>query len=143
MVNVSSFSLDTHRYGNVTYLPNPQHRDGNPNKSQWLIDIDHEINVFKCMDRNSWGSEENGWGLFINNNGSLNYLGVIQARNIEVFIAKFVTDKNHNAWHGYPADYQFKAQDVPDKSILLKWKEENFLTKSIIRKIMKGQPCKI
>lgn len=65
MVNVSSFTLDTNKYGSVTYLPNPQHRDGNPNKSQWLIDIDHEIHVFKCMDYYNWGGDENGWGFLL------------------------------------------------------------------------------
>lgn len=82
-------------------------------------------------------------GLFINGNGSLNYLGVIHDRNIDVFIAKFVTDKNHNTWHGYPADYQLKAQDIPAGSILLKWEEQNLITKAKMRKIMRGQPCRI
>ena len=143
MSEVASYHIDAYNYGNVAYLPNPQHRDGNPNKSQWTINIDQEIYVFRCMAYYGWGFQNNGWGLLINNDGKVDYLGFINNRNTAVFIAKFVGDTNHNSWHGYPADYQFRAQDVPDRAILQRWKENNYLTKAKVRKIMMGQPCKI
>ena len=142
MNEITPYEINAYKYGNVLYIPNPQHRDGNPNKSQWLIDIDQEVRVFKYMAYNNWGGENNGWGLFFRRN-ILDYLGIIHSRNTNVFIAKFVVDTSHCAWHGYPADYQFKAQDVPDRSILQDWLEKKYLSKAKIRKIMKGQPCKI
>ena len=103
MPEVLPVEINTHRYGNVIYLPNPQHRDGNLNKSQWSISIVDEIGVFHEMTRKDWSIENSGWGLYFRN-GALNYLGIIQNRNEAVFIAKFVVDSNHNAWHGYPAN---------------------------------------
>ena len=143
MENVVSREIDAYGYGKVAYCFNTQHRDGNPNKSQWTIDTDQEIDVFCCMADHGWGFQDNGWSLFIKEDSSIDYLGFIQSRKAKVFIAKFVVDTNHNAWHGYPADYQVRAQDVPHKDILRKWKDENYLTKAKMRKIMMGQPCKI
>jgi hypothetical protein len=98
--------------------------------------------VFKYTAYKNWIFEENGWGLFIDKD-IINYLGIINNRNTSIFIAKFVVDINHNAWHGYPADYQFKAQDVPDKEVINKWIKEKYITKAKARKIMMGQSCRI
>jgi hypothetical protein len=142
MKEVVSHEIEAYDYGKVVYLPNPQHRDGNPNKSQWIINTNQEIYVFKYTAYKNWIFEENGWGLFIDKD-IINYLGIINNRNTSIFIAKFVVDINHNAWHGYPADYQFKAQDVPDKEVINKWIKEKYITKAKARKIMMGQSCRI
>ncbi len=62
---------------------------------------------------------------------------------MNLFIAKFKNDVPHNTWHGYPADYQRKSQDIPDTEILHDWIANNILTKAKIRKIMAGQPCRL
>lgn len=125
----------------VNYSPNPEHRNNNPCKSQWIITEKEEIECFRVAYDKGWTNERDAWGLHYSQN-TIAYLGIAENRTINLFIAKFKNDVPHNNWHGYPADYQRKPQDIPDKEILSKWITNNVLAKAKIRKIMAGQPCK-
>lgn len=126
----------------IQYSPNPQHRDNNPNKSQWIITEDEEMNCFKTAYSKGWVIGNNAWSLHYIQN-ELTYLGIGVDRSTNLFIAKFKNDISHSTWHGYPADYQQNAQDVPGTDILRDWIKCNVLPKAKISKIMKGQPCKL
>jgi len=144
MTEVTEYTITTESYGVIKYLPNPQHRDKNPKKSQWLVSIENERYIFECVTYYKWVSTNQGWGLFIdnNNNKKPSYLGVLpSSRN--VFIAKFVVDENHNSWHGYPADHISKVQDIPNTAILQKWVKDKLISKPKMRKILQGKPCNI
>ena len=40
------------------YKVNPQHRNGNPNKSQWRVSIDVELNLFKVSYDSCWFNQD-------------------------------------------------------------------------------------
>ena len=89
---------------------------------------------------NHWIENESGWGLHYSN-GVLDYLGLAQDHTTQVFIAKFVG--NQGTWHGYPADHQQNRQDIPAERIRKIWIDTNVLRRAQIRKITKGQPCRL
>jgi len=126
----------------VKYSPNPEHRNDNRRKSQWTITEGEEIECFRVAYDKGWRSGKNAWGLHHRQN-AVTYLGRGEDRSIDLFIAKFKNDVPHNTWHGYPADYQRKSQDIPDAEILRDWVANNFLTKPKMRKIMASQPCRL
>jgi hypothetical protein len=125
----------------VNYLVNPEHRNNNSCKSQWIITQTEEIECFRMAYNEGWTNQKEAWGLHYSLN-AITYLGIAENRTINLFVAKFKNDVHHNNWHGYPADYQRKPQDIPDKEILTRWMINNVLSKAKIRKIMAGQPCK-
>ena len=53
-------------------------------------------------------------------------------------IATFDNGYNNGFWHGYPADY-IRGQEVPSEEVLDLWKRKNYIKKSDISKILKGQ----
>jgi hypothetical protein len=62
----------------------------------------------------------------------------------QLFIAKFVDSNKNDQWHGYPADpCGNKQQDIPPETVLNIWLQEQYLRPSIIRKLTKGQKCKL
>jgi hypothetical protein len=73
-------------------------------------------------------------------NGAPEYLGVAEDHTTRVFIAKFVAD-HQGSWHGYPADYRRKVQDVPPLPVRKLWLDNQVLTGPKIRKIGKQQRC--
>ena len=124
----------------MTYSPNPQHRNRTPEKSQWSISLAQEIAYFNTTYANQWIDNNNGWGLHYSE-GRLDYLGLAQDYITRVFIAKFVGDRG--TWHGYPADHQQNQQDIPTERIRTIWINTNVLRPAQIRKITKGQPCRL
>lgn len=141
MNEVESRQVDAYDYGEVTYQFNEQHRNRNPNKSQWDISRDDELTVFGYAA--SWNClmEGSGWGLHTNC-GSPQYLGTVPDGR-QSFIAKFVSADNLDTWHGYPADYISNHHDIPDPKILSLWAENKLISRPKARKIMRGQPCSI
>ena len=128
--------------GDKNYTINPVHRNGMPEKAQWTISYQDEMNSFIFSNQHAWICNDNAWGLhFINNHVA--YLGVAQDHITEVFIAKFVNDVDHNNWHGYPADHQANQQDIPDENVLRDWLTNNIIPKQKINKIARGKPCKL
>ena len=124
----------------MTYAPNPQHRNKTKGKSQWSISRAQEVACFDTTHANQWVENNNGWGLHYSA-GVPDYLGLAQDHTTRVFIAKFVG--NQGIWHGYPADHQQNQQDIPTERILAIWMKTNVLRPAKIRKIMKGQPCRL
>ncbi len=141
MIAVSSQEVDAHDFGRVRYQFNQQHRDSNPNKSQWEINQRDELNAFLRAANSNWRVGDNAWGLHIMID-TPHYLGRVPG-NRRSFIAKFVIDSNHNAWHGYPADHILNAHDVPNQEVLLSWVRNKFIGTPKMRKIIRGQPCNI
>jgi hypothetical protein len=134
----------------VMYTHNEQHRNNNPHKSQWTISRDEELSCFETASTllYIYGINEGPdcWGLH-KENKTVVYLGrtAINSPNSgqELFIAKFIDGNNNDVWHGYPADHVGNQQDIPPASVLQFWLEENSLPVSKIRKITKGQKCKL
>ncbi|MEP4599695.1 MAG: hypothetical protein ABJZ98_02215, partial [Saccharospirillum sp.] len=124
MTQLQRYPIQTQCFGQIEYCPNPQHRNSNPNKSQWTIDIPSELESFQTMDQQEWNENQTGWGLYFNEYGSISYLGTLPRNRAEVFIAKFVCDVAHGLWHGYPADYQSNIQDVPHKEVIFEWVQD-------------------
>lgn len=75
------------------------------------------------------------------------YVGVTAKSNPEereLFIAKFVDSNENSKCHGYPADpCNEKQQDIPPEIILNDWLAKKYLRPQIVRKIGKGQKCKL
>lgn len=95
----------------MSYLPNEQHRNGNPEKSQWTISLDDELASFFQAEERGWQESNKAWGLHLVE-GRIIYLGVTKNRQTPVFIAKYTCSRDA-VWHGYPADYRNNSQDIP------------------------------
>lgn len=131
--------IDLSEHIDSNYIISSQHRrTGNPNKSQWIIDFEDEIQCFINTINNNWTDGFEAWGLKIENT-SLQVVGV--NNNGELKLAKFVDGTNTNVWHGYPADHMTKAQDRPTTSILKAWVDHGFISKAKMNKIRQGQLC--
>lgn len=131
----------THKFAEHQYFIHPQHRNGNPNKSQWTITPNNEFESFKHAANSNWLTSCVGWGVFPIT-GAPDYLGVATDRITRLVIAKFVPYQE-TLWHGYPANHIEKEQDIPDEFILKKWIDEAVLPKAKISKISKGKPCNL
>ncbi|MCI0449510.1 MAG: hypothetical protein L0Y79_06965 [Chlorobi bacterium] len=102
-----------------------------------------EVECFRLCFRRNWHNGIVGWGLKPNGS-SFDVVGR-NALNDELKLAKFVNNvvtNNHN-WHGYPADYRNNPQDRPMTWILLLWRNNNIITKTHMRRIKKGQECRL
>ncbi len=123
-------------YTSVSY-----HRDGSSGKSQWIITIEEECNCFINAVTHHWIIKNSiGWGVKMDSTITLEIVG----RNINgesLKFAKFIGDRNN--WHGYPADYRRKTEDIPLISILLKWQKLGFIKKHHISKIRSGKICSL
>jgi hypothetical protein len=126
----------------LEYTPKPDHRNNSPEKSQWTITEKDELKCFKNAYLKSWKKGQNAWGLHFNED-VVEYLGMSKDKSTRLFIAKFISDNFHGTWHGYPADYQHKPQDIPDPDILKDWIKNKLLKKAKISKIMQGKPCNL
>lgn len=127
------------------YEPNVLHRNGNPHKSQWIITEAEEIVCFENSRTNEWLADFEGWGLHCPG-GIPIQLGTVAVSFKESFIAKFVKSRSTTpqvAWHGYPTDHQNKAQDIPNIEVLKSWLDMELMGRAKIRKISKGQPCRL
>ncbi|MBF4519119.1 hypothetical protein IRZ71_22425 [Flavobacterium sp. ANB] len=135
----ADIEIDLSEHIDSNYIISSQHRrTGNPNKSQWIIDFEDEIQCFINTINNNWKDGFEAWGLKIEN-ASLQVVGV--NNNGQLKLAKFVDGTNTNVWHGYPADHMTKAQDRPTTSILKDWVDQGFISKAKMNKIRQGQLC--
>ncbi len=134
---------------NPKYRSNHNHRNNNPKKSQWTLNKNDEIILFKKTYGYQWIYSNNknkpiGFGIEKNNNNQIKLLGhsaKMYGQIRELKIAKFV--ENQNNWHGYPADYHTHKADTPPEEILKKWVFGGFIDKKIMCKILKGQKCNL
>lgn len=125
----------------MNYTSNIQHRNGNPEKSQWTISTVYEESSFQLSIHNNWLLNTHGWGLHLVS-GQPTIVGIAKDRTNNVFFAKFVGADKIN-WHGYPADYRNNNHDIPDSDILRKWLDASIFSRATIRKITKGQKCNL
>lgn len=137
---MSSVPSNTIANGTV-YNHHPAHRNNTPRKSQWLIPEHEELRIFELCLARTWIVGTFGWGLHLVN-GHPDYLGVAQDRVTQVFIAKFVREPAAPNWHGYPAEHS-RTWDRPDDTVLEMWLLGDVLPPAKVRKISKGQPCKL
>lgn len=89
----------------------------------------------------SAGSSEKSAGGFIFRAADQTYVGVAQDHETQVFVAKFTEDQD--VWHGYPADHRRNHQDIPTEYVLGDWMRARLLTPAKIRKLVRGQPCRL
>lgn len=126
-----------------SYIISSYHRrpSGNINKSIWIISNEEEIDCFISSKNSNWVKDSTCWGLKLINN-ALQVIGRCPTSD-ELKIAKFVDGNKNNIWHGYPADYKNKKQDIPHTSVLTIWKNNHYLGKSDIRKLKQQLPCSL
>src|SRR5262249_53662440 len=125
----------------VKYSPHPDHRNHNPMKSQWIITLEQELEVFRRCHSGGWILSLVGWGLhFVQEQPA--YLGVAQDHQTRVLLAKFVGNEAPVVWHGYPADHT-RSHDRPPTDVLNKWLKSKVLPTKLLSKIVQGKPCKL
>jgi len=131
----------------IFYIHKLDHRNNSPDKSQWSITPDEETNCFTGAITAKCTKSSCCWGLHFDNTKKVMYVGVTAKSNPEereLFIAKFVDSNENSKWHGYPADpCNQKQQDIPPEFILNDWLAKKYLRPQIVRKIGKGQKCKL
>lgn len=134
----------------VIYIHKADHRNRAPQKSQWTISEQQERdcfgNILGLIYMDGFGSPNGCWGLHIVA-GRLAYLGESASDSSEpfraLFIAKFVDSNENDRWHGYPADHVSNTQDIPTSDWLMYWFEAGYISQSQLRKISRGQKCKL
>ena len=125
------------------YYSEVYHRHGNPHvKSQWIIPIDVEFDLFAFAKVKNWISPDGrGWSLLLNGNKP-QVVGLTRVDEESKF-ARF-EDGNHNdLWHGYPAEYTISKNDIPILPILQEWVDSGYITNRVMTKIRLGQPCNL
>jgi hypothetical protein len=130
----------------IFYKHKVDHRNQSPEKSQWIITEADERECFKYSFILGWSQQScTTWGLYFKEN-KVDYLGKTATNESSfyyLFIAKFVDSTKNNKWHGYPANPGGKQQDIPPESVTKEWLNKNYLSTHKIRKISKGQKCRL
>jgi hypothetical protein len=131
----------------IYYTHKIDHRNNSPDKSQWTINECQERNCFQFSLQSSWNKPPYiSWGLYIEDDQVV-YLGTSASNEPDLyhlFIAKFVDSSKKSNWHGYPANPSSgKNQDIPPVDVLRDWQQNNYLRPQTIRKITKGQKCRL
>lgn len=124
----------------ATYQVNPLHRSGALGKSQWRILVSEEISCFDRARAAGWLDVDVGWGLHVLN-GTPAYVGVARDHETRVFVAKFTGSLR--VWHGYPADHRQSCGDIPTEHVLGRWMRDGLLGRAKVRKLTRGQPCRL
>jgi hypothetical protein len=132
----------------ILYTHKIDHRNNSGEKSQWTITELEERSCFKYSLEYSWNKPHHyiSWGLYFKND-KVEYLGN-SAKNepelCQLFIAKFIDSSKNSKWHGYPANPSGqKPQDIPPENVLGDWLSKQYLRPQLIRKITRGQKCKL
>ena len=129
----------------VFYIHKMDHRDGTAKKSQWIISEEDERICFTRAYGVWHDSNYTCWGLHFDG-GLASYLGISKASasgQNYLFVAKFIDSNQNSRWHGYPADHVSNQQDIPSPTVLKNWLDSELLRPSIIRKLSKGQKCRL
>ncbi len=132
----------------IFYTHKIDHRNNSGEKSQWTITELEEKSCFKYSLESYWNKPHYyiSWGLYLRND-KVEYLGN-SAKNepelCQLFIAKFIDSSKNSKWHGYPANPSGqKPQDIPPENVLGDWLSKQYLRPQLIRKIARGQKCKL
>ncbi len=129
----------------IIYIHKTDHRNINPNKSQWTITREAERECFNKAHPDWLDQENYSWGLHFEN-GKVTYLGITKSSEPskrELFLAKFEDSSKNHKWHGYPADPFRHNQDIPPEIITGIWLKESFFKAAEIRKLSRGQLWKL
>ncbi len=127
----------------AVYVVNQKHRNQNTSYgSQWTITPAEEQQCLVASGQCGWILDVVGWGLHFSDD-VLSYLGVTVDRTRRLFVAKFVASSAPVVWHGYPADPEKNIQDIPHEKILGLWLNASVLSAAKIRKLGRGQPCRL
>jgi hypothetical protein len=123
------------------------HRNQSNEKSQWIISMYEEKCCFDYSMNAQWIMPIHiCWGLHFEC-GKVTYIGATASNEPQprdLFIAKFIDSNKNSEWHGYPADPSGrKQQDIPPESILKMWLEKQHLRPQTVRKITRGQKCRL
>lgn len=123
-------------YKSVSY-----HRNGTAGKSQWIITVDNEIDLFAKAKRDEQIFDNNGYAIWVidEKTGVLGYT----ENNSETRLARFVDGSRSDHWHGYPANYLKKKNDIPPMTLLKKWKEKGLIEKSDLTRMKYQKPCSL
>ena len=116
------------------------HRNGALGKSQWRILVSEEISCFDRARAAGWLDSDVGWGLHLPNRTPA-YVGVARDHETRVFVARFTG--NLRVWHGYPADHRQSYGDIPTERVLGRWMRDGLLSRAKVRKLTRGQPCRL
>jgi len=126
------------------YTFSPKHRGtiSNDDISKWIISNNEEAICFLQSANDDYIDGDRGWG-FSKDNGIFKIIGGINIDLIlhQLKIAKFTEDHN-GVWHGYPCNLKRKS-DKPSKSILVKWVNNNIISKKEMSKISAYQKCNL
>jgi len=105
----------------MPYQTKVDHRNGAPKKSQWSIPAREEELCFNDAFNKDWCGLGRGWGfIHVKLDGArpLGWSAAELGAPRTLYIAKFLDGNSNNQWHGYPADHQNHAQDIPDETFL-------------------------
>lgn len=123
------------------YICNQQHRDGNPNKSQWKLSECEERELFRVSYDSCWFNQHKTWCFgIISKERKLKILGVSAKNNpppTDLHFAKFVCDQS--LWHGYPFGKASSDLGQIPREVLASWKKDNYISNAIRNKIHKGR----
>jgi hypothetical protein len=127
----------------ANYVINPQHRDGNPHKSQWTVSQAAECSLFNTSNSSGWLDFSSKKGFGINKTeAAIDQLGLWTDRVTVLKIAKFVGDQQ-DQWHGYPANYRKNQHDKPAISVLNLWFVSDLISKADMSRIKLGKKCNL
>lgn len=115
------------------------HRDLNPEKAQWTISVNEEIDTFAGTKANKWIEGNRGWGI-ISAEKKHKIIGYVRNKGerIFVYIARFVGNTTTDEWHGYPANVARGTSDRPVDSVLREWRESKYISNSEYSRIRRG-----
>lgn len=117
------------------------HRNGTSGKSQWVISVDEEIELFAKAKRDKQIFDDKGYAIWIISDKAC-VLGVTDL-NSETRLARFVDGSRSDHWHGYPANYLKKKNDIPPMSLLKEWKDKGLIEKSDLTRMKYQKPCSL
>mgnify|MGYP000530715666 CR=1 FL=1 len=129
-----------------SYIVVSYHRNNSlKDKSLWTIDEELEINCFKESQEKNWVQEYTSWGVDYE---SIKEKVIIKpignsVHNEELKIGRFIDSGKNNTWHGYPANYRRKKQDIPPTDVLLNWVGLGILKKHQVIKIKQQKKCNL
>lgn len=127
----------------VVYTISAKHRGVNRDKSHWAIRMPKEVALFTTTLKSGFEDKDKNcaWNI-LKVNGEVVVIGYSVSKQ-ELKIAKFVDSNKNDSWHGYPADYMRKNQDIPSTKVLKLWYDNGLISASTMKKIKGGQPCNL
>lgn len=121
-------------YKSVSY-----HRNGTSCKSQWVVSVDEEFDLFAKAKIDGQIFDDKGYAIW-KSGDEVKVLGYTDQLS-ETRLARFEDGTRSNHWHGYPANYLKTKNDIPPMSLLIKWKKRGIIEKSVITRLKQQKPC--